>query len=135
MLTFALCCLALVLGAIAGGLFASRSYRTVMDRERQMADAQLSAWQQQVQSLNARVELLGRMLDERRAYDLKVTPPPMPDVAVGPADAPLATEYQRELAAIEDEEARTEFEALIRAAIQQHPHRPADRIIAEVFGG
>jgi hypothetical protein len=135
MLTFALCCLALVLGAIAGGLFTSRAYRTVMDRERQMADAQLSAWQQHSASLSARADVLGRMLDERRAYDLKVTPPPMPDVAVGPSDAPLASEYQRELAAIEDEEARTEFEALIRSAIAQHPTRPADRIIAEVFGG
>jgi hypothetical protein len=133
--TVALCLLSLVLGAVAGGVFASRAYRAVMDRERTMADAQLTAWQQQAASLSARVDLLGRMLDERRAYDLKVTPPSMPEVAVGPADAPLATEYQRELAAIEDEEARSEFETLIRSAVQQHPNRPADAIIAEVFGG
>jgi hypothetical protein len=106
-----------------------------MDRERQMADNQAECWASLLKSAETRAETLGRMLDERRAYDLKVTPPPMPDVAVGPSDAPLASEYQRELAAIEDEEARSEFEALIRSAMAQHPTRPADRIIAEVFGG
>ena len=134
-MTVTLVTLAFLLGAVAGGVFASRAYRVVLDRERAMADRQVSAWQHQVTQLTGRNDLLGRMLDERRAYDLKVTPPLMPDVAVGPADTPLATEYLRELAAIEDVEARGEFETMIRAAMSEHPTRPADRIIAEVFGG
>lgn len=128
-------CLGLLAGFLGGSVFSTRAYRVVLDRERAMADAQSAAWQVQVHALTERAAHLGLMIDERRAYDMKVTPPPLPQATVGPDDAPLESAFTRELAAVEDEEARQEFEALIRAQLKEHPDRPAREIIAEVFGG
>lgn len=128
-------CLGLLAGFFGGAIFSTRAYRLVLDRERAMADAQVSAWAAQVKTLGERAEHLGLMLDERRAYDLRVTPPPMAPVSVGPEDAPLESAYVKELAAVEDEEARQEFEVLIRSALKAHPERATQEIIAEVFGG
>ena len=135
MIAAALCCLGLLAGFIGGAIFSTRAYRVVLERERAMGDAQSAAWRVQVDALTARAEHLGLMLDERRAYDLKVTPPPMAPVSVGPDEQPLESAFTRELAAVEDEEARQEFEAMIRQAIKADPERPAREIISEVFGG
>lgn len=134
-MTLASLCLGLVLGLLAGGYFASNAYRAVLDRERVQAAAQLAVWEKNALQLLERNDLLGRMLDERRAYDLKVTPPPLPDALKGPDEFALDSAFTRELAGVEDEEARQEFEALIRAAITANPGRPARDIITEVFGG
>ena len=135
MIALALLCVGLLAGFVGGSVFSTRAYRVVLDRERTMADAQSAAWAGQVKALAERAEHLGLMLDERRAYDLKVTPPPMGPVSVGPEDAPLESAYVKELAAVEDEEARQEFEVLIRSALKAHPERATQEIIAEVFGG
>lgn len=128
-------CLGLVLGLLAGGYFASASYRAVLDRERSQAATQLAVWEKGTLQLLDRNDQLGRMLDERRAYDLKVTPPPLPDALRSPADIPLDSAFTKELAGVEDEEARQEFEALIRSAVAADPARPAQDIIREVFSG
>ena len=127
--------LGLLAGLLGGAYFSTRAYRVVLDRERTMADAQVASWQAQVKGLSERAEHLGLMLDERRAYDLRVTPPPMAPVTLGPEDRPLESAFTKELAAIEDEESRQEFEALIRQAIKADPERAAGEIIHEVFGG
>ena len=134
-MTLALLCLGCVLGLLAGGAFASAAYRAVLERERTQAATQLAVWEKGTLQLLERNDQLGRMLDERRAYDLKVTPPPMPPVSVGADEQPLESPFTKELAAVEDEEARQEFEAMIRAAIKADPDRPAREIISEVFGG
>lgn len=128
-------CIGLLAGFLGGAIFSTRAYRVVLDRERLMADAQGVAWAAQVDVLSARAAHLGLMIDERRAYDLHVTPPPMAAVTVGPDDQPLESAFTKELAALEDEESRQEFEALIRSAIKADPDRPAREIITEVFGG
>ncbi len=116
-----------VAGAAAAlGLVALR------DRERAaLHQAQCAQLTETLQLERQRVRELQGMLDQSVAQRLEVVPP-APTV-VGPAQTPLPPEVLDELAHLDDEQARTEFEAVIRAQWARHPNATARELLAAVM--
>lgn len=112
-----------VLGAIGGALvtlYAWRLEEMRHDRELQRLDVTYAGERER---LAARVTYLEFQLANHVAHVLKL-PPPAPPVGNGPKPEPLPEVMQKFLDAIEDEEARGEFEGDFRArlALGADPH-------------
>jgi hypothetical protein len=122
----------LVLAALVVGLLLGVAVMAVVVRAERLAHtAHKTDLQAVIAHERGRVVELTAMLDQVRARALEIAPPT--SATVGPALTPLPDEIQQELDALDDEQARAEFEAVIRAQWERHPDQSPRELLAAVM--
>jgi len=116
--------LTFLLGAVCALALAA-----VLERDRRRLQQRHEATLTEALQLErTRVAQLQGMLDQAAAQRLDVVPPVPP--TIDPAQTPLPSEVLDELAHLDDEQARTEFEAVIRAHWARNPNATATELLA-----